>query len=152
MSTQALTIAGQQVTIADRTFGGAVNDKGVLKGARIYIAEQAGLDPDAHKEMKDLRLALGNDRVKALGKDYDQKRDSFYGSGKKLAALAAADPSMRCETRVAVGKNGVIGFNTKFRFAKENAAAKSKNERIAELERKLEAAAAVIAKLGLPQS
>lgn len=153
--TKELVLNQQSIAIADPTFGGAVGDNGLLIGVRRFVALKLGVTLREGETFKELKARLTPEQIplcKPLSKEFDGHRVEFYTASKKMAALAAADPSMRAETRIVTGKNGIIGVNVKHRFEKASsptgatARAVAAERRVKELEAQM---ASIIAKLGL---
>jgi hypothetical protein len=132
---KSLVVGGQQMTLSD--FGGVVNAKGGLVGARNYIAGQAGITlpvvkkgetGPTMKEVKAQILALGKTEadIKAWSKEYDAKRGQFYAACGQLNGMLAADPTFRKHVKISVNAKGVaIGATTSYRKERSATAAQS---------------------------
>ncbi|MEO7099070.1 MAG: hypothetical protein ABI162_06890 [Luteolibacter sp.] len=110
----------QEINVAP--FADALTESGTLVGIRHFVAAKHGLSLASvkGKTFKEIKEIVGDTKaVKEWSSEYDVKRQQFYSASKQIDALSAADPNMRSEVRLALGKDGnVIGFNKKSRFVK----------------------------------
>lgn len=155
------TLNGQPIEMEDRT-------KAIVKnGRKISIVEFAadrwGASLREHKKvnsngntvnpsLKELGEALGatKEDIKGIRKQYDRCRESFYQDSAKINALAAADPSLRKESRVDFNKDGkFVGVTTRYRVDHKSAAtrAEAAEARAAKAEARLAELEAMMAAL-----
>lgn len=133
-------------------FNGAVTDKGQLTGSRKFIASKLGIvipKGTTSKEFKAILKAKGvADKAKALSKEYDSQRNTYYRQVNTFNGALAADPSFRKTMKLWHNKAGDVCVNVAYRKEPKlsvSAALRADNAeaKVRELEAKLAAVLAL---------
>jgi hypothetical protein len=153
-----LIVQGKPLVLGN--FGGILDDKGSLIGAPRWIAQQAGIELPARakgvvtpsmKEIRAMIVAEGEHDEKQVtewNKSYNAQRTDFFSKCGLVNGQLAADPTLRKSVKINRNTKGeVIGATTTYR--KERSASQSMATQLAELQRQLAAANAVLAAGGL---
>ena len=100
-----------------------LNAKTALMKAAVFFAIAANLTEaqSKGKKLAELKKLVTKEKAKAILDTFNAAKGAFHVWSHKVAALAAADGTMRHNVRVVKGAQGnVIGINTKSRFVKND--------------------------------